>query len=248
MVHPIGARGARTAVNTVHHRLIKRIIQKETMQPESLNQTIENLLRNLKAPTHYSKLSDRLKNISSDEIAKILTSVYVRKIADRGRILEEENETADKIRKVAKWLTSSTKPGLLLYGKTGTGKTVLMDSLKEVLMLGRQSGTVHFVTAKNMFDFYCEDSGRYRYERLRSAPIDLIDDLGCEPSRCIIFGVDYEPIRDFFYKRYDQQLITVVSTNLGDKQLADTYGERVWDRISETFDRITFQGDSFRVK
>lgn len=175
-------------------------------------------------------------------------SVYARKVADRGRELEEENETADKIRKVAKWLTSSTKPGLLLYGRTGTGKTTVMDSLKEVLMLGRKSETVNMVTAKNLFDFFCEDPDRYRYERLRSAPIDLIDDLGCEPSRCLIYGVDYEPIRDFFYKRYDRQLITVVSTNLGDKQLMDTYGERIWDRISETFDRITFQGDSFRSR
>ena len=218
------------------------------MQPEIIDKTIESLLKNLKAPIPSSKLAGALTGLSSDEASKILTSIYARKVMNRGRVVEREDETSEKIRKVSNWLTSSPKRGLLLYGRTGTGKTILMESLKEVLRVGRTYDDLYYATAKDLFYHFTEEPEHYAYNKAKRASVGLIDDLGCEPPRCLIYGVEHNPIRDFFYERYNRQLITVVSTNLDDKQLAEIYGERVWDRMQETFDRITFQGKSFRTK
>lgn len=246
-----GAPRALMAVHTMHPKYKKKIkvqLNQRIMQPENISHTIESLLKNLQAPTPSDKLAGRLTGISSGEVSEILTSVYSRLVENRGKILEKEKETSDKIHKVSNWLTSSSKPGLLLYGNTGTGKTIMMESLKEVLKVARTYDAVRFVTAQGLFYKFCEDSDHYSYQKIKSSPVALVDDLGCEPPRCLIYGVEHTPIRDFFYDRYNRQLITIVSTNLDDKQLSEIYGERVWDRMLETFDRITFQGKSFRNK
>lgn len=217
------------------------------MEPEIFNQVKESLLKNLQAPILSDKLTGKLIDIKSDEISEILSSVYSRMVENRGKILEREKESTDKIHKVSNWLTVSAKPGLLLYGNPGTGKTILMESLKEVLKVGRPYDTVKFITARDLFYKFTSEADHYSYLQIKSSPVAFIDDLGCEPPRCLIYGIEHTPIRDFFYDRYKRQLITIVSTNLDDKQLLEIYGERVWDRMQETFDRITFQGKSFRV-
>lgn len=218
------------------------------MEPEIFNQVKESLLKNLQAPILSDKLTGKLSGINTDEISEILTSVYSRLVENRGRILEREKESSDKIHKAANWLTTSSKPGLLLYGNTGTGKTVLMESLKEVLKAGRSYDAVRFLTARDLFYKFTAETDHYSYCQTKSSPVAFIDDLGCEPPRCLIYGIEHTPIRDFFYDRYNKRLITIVSTNLDDKQLLENYGERVWDRMLETFDRIFFHGKSFRSK
>lgn len=208
----------------------------------------ESLLKNLQAPILSDKLRGWLSDANTDEISEILASVYSQLVKNRGRILEREKENSDKIHKVSNWLTISTKPGLLLYGNTGTGKTVLMESLKEILKTGRSYDAVKFLTARDLFYKFTAETDHYSYCQIKSSPVAFIDDLGCEPPRCLIYGIEHTPIRDFFYGRYNKRLITIVSTNLDDKQLLENYGERVWDRMQETFDRITFQGKSFRSK
>ena len=54
------------------------------------------------------------------------------------------------------------------------------------------------------------------------------------------------PILDVLYHRYNLQLITVVTTNLEDRDLAERYGTRMLDRMNETFDRLYYAGNSYR--
>lgn len=57
----------------------------------------------------------------------------------------------------------------------------------------------------------------------------------------------YFKVHNFLYYRYDKQLITVISTNLDDEQIAKEYGARIWDRIMGIYDRVAYKGDSYRV-
>ena len=49
------------------------------------------------------------------------------------------------------------------------------------------------------------------------------------------------------YARYERRQVTVIPTNLGDDLLCRTYGRRLWDRLNESYDMITFEGINFRT-
>lgn len=69
---------------------------------------------------------------------------------------------------------------------------------------------------------------------------------GCEPA-CKIFGIDYEPMCEILCRRYECRKITVITTNYGDQQLRRIYGQRVWERLNESYCMITFEGINFRT-
>lgn len=116
----------------------------------------------------------------------------------------------------------------------------------KLLSLGRKYYTVSCLNACQIVEDFRSDDTRYKYEKAKSVEVLLIDDLGCEPEHLMLFGTLYEPIKDILYKRYDRMLITVLTTNLGDEELYKRYGERIADRIKETFDTIVFNGVSYR--
>lgn len=89
-----------------------------------------------------------------------------------------------------------------------------------------------------------ETEGHYR-DAVKSE-ILMIDDLGCEPEVCMIYGVRHTPIQNLLYDRYRFQRPTVITSNLTDKELLERYGIRMKDRMDETFDFITFSNQSYR--
>ena len=76
----------------------------------------------------------------------------------------------------------------------------------------------------------------------------LLDDLGCEPESCMIYGVHHLPITDIIYERYRYQRTTIITTNLTDAELARRYGPRVTDRLEESFVFIAYTNPSYRKR
>ena len=73
-----------------------------------------------------------------------------------------------------------------------------------------------------------------------------IDDVGVEPSIIKVWGNEISPFVDTIYYRYDRQLFTIMTSNLGEEQLREKYGERIADRFTEMFDRIHFSNKTYR--
>ena len=57
------------------------------------------------------------------------------------------------------------------------------------------------------------------YGKLISTDMLGIDDLGTEPSEVLDYGNVYTPVINLLTKRYEEQLLTVITTNLTQKQI-----------------------------
>lgn len=171
-------------------------------------------------------------------------------------------ELVQNIGDVAKWLCDPQKrPGLLLFGKVGTGKTTLLRAIcatinevceRDSYENGTRETTldnfrcISIVKAKGIINDYINPQSRPRYELMTKVSLMAIDELGVEPMESKYYGNVSEPLIDLFCERYDRQLLTIVSTNLGNAEIRQRYGTRLADRFNEMFATIPFNGQSFR--
>lgn len=173
-----------------------------------------------------------------------------------------DEELKQNIGDVAKWLCNPQKrPGLLLFGKVGTGKTTLLRAIcatinevceRDTYENGTRENTldnfrcISIVKAKGIINDYINPQSRPRYELMTKVSLMAIDELGVEPMESKSYGNVSEPLIDLFCERYDRQLLTIVSTNLGNAEIRQRYGTRLADRFNEMFATIPFNGQSFR--
>ena len=113
----------------------------------------------------------------------------------------------------------------------------------------------HFHTAQELeaARMSDEDSGEFakicKMDDSALAPrpeIVVLDDVGTERRTIKRFGTEYEPFIEFLYSRYQSQRAVVLTSNLSGQMISDTYGPRVWDRLCEMCETISFKGGSFR--
>ena len=130
---------------------------------------------------------------------------------------DPRNVPGDKITSVAKWLCSNGKSGLLLYGGYGLGKTTMLKNYSD-------NGTV-----------VCSEK-----------TLVMIDELGREFDVHLQYGNATEPIADLICYREDRGLPTILSTNLTEKELRSRYGPYIYDRLFGSYNRIYYDGKSFR--
>lgn len=131
---------------------------------------------------------------------------------------------------------------LLLYGNVGNGKTTAAKAVVSVFQKMGQSAVI-----KNAYDIsllYKDIEKKQRaadeYTALSNAVLLLIDDLGTENNP--------QSLSEIIYNRYNNMLCTVFTTNLDYSELAEKYGERIFDRFEELVELIPFTGESFRKK
>jgi DNA replication protein DnaC len=164
---------------------------------------------------------------------------------------QETPETKEYIERIAKWLVNPRyKPGLLLYGKVGNGKTTIakavcstINLLYDSALLEEKKG-VWQTSALELSSIARNDADRF--ERIKKTELLFIDDLGCEPITVKSWGNELSPVVELIYHRYDRQLFTIISSNLSDEDFKERYGARIDDRMREMFDRLSFTNNSFR--
>lgn len=110
-----------------------------------------NLLSTSRVQTPSSKLLGVLNAVSKAELSELLKSLYEANVANRGLQVKFDQYTYEKISKVSSWLFTSKKPGLLLYGKCGTGKTTMIRCILRMMKADRKIEDVRFLTAKELY-------------------------------------------------------------------------------------------------
>lgn len=181
----------------------------------------------------------------------MLQMCYKAEVEQRDMIYKGDPDTLSNIRKVSKWLCTGKRFGLLLYGSIGSGKTTLARSV--CTLIGLLYGTDYRLQERigvvkiSALDMAARVTADAEYlSKLKKYDLLFIDDLGVEPETVKSWGNEISPITELLYYRYDNRLFTMATSNLGDEDFRVRYGNRIYDRMEEMFDRLYYTHDSYR--
>ncbi len=138
---------------------------------------------------------------------------------------------------------------ILIYGEVGLGKTFLTNCIaKAILDKGHQ---VLYVSAnelfQNIFSPYLMNQEKVLadlYKYVYNCELLIIDDLGTELANTFTISNLFELIN----QRNIQGHSTVISTNLGLKELKTKYSERIMSRLIEGYTVYNIYGDNIRYQ
>ena len=209
-------------------------------------------LKSILLQRRIMKLRFRLP-MSEEQAYDCLLAATTAEVEFRHRSFCENEDAKSQLRQMANWITSdSSKFGLLLCGECGNGKSTLLKAFQQLLNYlsipnpnGQGNYGIQITDAK-----YIAYLGRSDYPAfLRLSQKDMlgIDDLGTEPQEVMDFGNVVTPVIDLLTKRYDEQLFTIITTNLTPKQIREHYGNRIADRLNEMVEKIVFTNGTYRT-
>ena len=217
------------------------------------NQLLLEIEKNLRSQTEsnppITKLPPQLQALSEPELENALRTTIKALVQKRGMpfVPLSGSEMEAKIHAVISWLTGpQIRTSLILQGMTGTGKTTLMDAIYKIMVAANAPiASTSSISLHKAFALQTL-SASWAFEEYCRMPRLCIDDLGAEPCRCMVYGVDYTPILDLITYRYAKQLPTIITTNLTDTMIYERYGDRITDRFAEMCTVLRFSGQSYR--
>ena len=182
-----------------------------------------------------------------------LLAAMMAEVAYRHRIFCTNEDLEKQLHEMAHWLTSpSSHFGMMLCGGCGNGKSTMLKAFQQLLNSLHfpkpdNGGTygIQIVDAKYIAHLCKNNHGAYR--KLISVDMLGIDDLGTEPSEVMDYGNVYTPVIDLLTKRYEEQLFTIITTNLTPQQIREHYGDRIADRLNEMVKKIVFSNGTYRT-
>ena len=142
---------------------------------------------------------------------------------------------------------------LLFTGNTGLGKTYMTNCIaKELLQKGK---TVLYQTAPVLFEQIInekfskkENSSSSFSKNVLDVDLLIIDDLGTECRNSMIISELFTIINTRLLNLNNKSTKTIISTNLGIKNIFNNYEERIGSRIAGFYDIYYFFGEDVRFK
>ena len=138
---------------------------------------------------------------------------------------------------------------MFLYGTVGTGKTFLSNCIaREAIESGHSviyfSASVLFDTlARNTYDYKSQETLDYLYNDLYNCDLLVIDDLGTEQSTTFTLSHLFTCLNE----RINRGKSMIISTNLSLPELKDRYQDRIFSRITSSFDFCKLTGPDIRM-
>lgn len=204
---------------------------------------------------HQSNLSlvktDNFNNFNEKYYPDVANeSKYGIKVSPRNNILKIRERCLEFI----KDFDLPEEKNLFFSGPTGVGKTFMASCIaRELLDVGRtvlyQTSPVLFNTI-NEHKFNFSKSGDYSdegYRNIFEVELLIIDDLGIEPPSPARYAELLTILNTRQINNLARPCKTIISTNVGPKQLYEFYTERITSRIIGNFDRLMFVGEDIRL-
>lgn len=127
---------------------------------------------------------------------------------------------------------------LLIYGKTGVGKTFLSNCIARELVNSGHS--VIYFSAHQLFEalakntFKSDDSVENTALHILDCDLLIIDDLGTELTNSFVSSQLFQCVNERLLRKRS----TIISTNLNTQELINTYSERTFSRLSSNYKGI----------
>ena len=188
--------------------------------------------------------------MSKDEALELLQAAYRNEVEYRGGTYTPNQETQQALDIAAEWLTGNTKTGLIIMGTPGNGKTTLAKAIQRLVNAFRMKDEygsyidMRFRTAKDIVQLSKEQHEVYR--NICHTPLLTIDDFGEEQVDVLDYGNITNPMIDLLSIRYNEQLPTILTTNIGPDRIRQNYGDRIADRFNEFMRVIIIRHTSYR--
>lgn len=148
---------------------------------------------------------------------------------------------------------SSEYQNMLIYGKTGVGKTFLSNCIaKELLDRGN---TVIYLSAPQLFEIIEKykfskakteepEDAQTRLHYILDCDLLIIDDLGTEFNNSFVSSQLYYCINE----RFLRQKSILISTNLSLEEVRSNYSDRIFSRLFNDYILIKIYGQDIRIK
>ena len=194
--------------------------------------------------------------MSQEQAVQLMIAAYEAEVEFRHGTCRLDENTTKAINSLAECLTKqSPKFGLMFCGTCGNGKTTMLFALRSAISYLARAGYIQtdnstesssllVVDAKDIVSYAREPHER---KKLAARRMLAIEDLGKEAAEVLDYGNVINPAVDLLEKRYDNQLFTVITTNLRAREIREKYGDRIADRFNEMLDVIIFKGNSYRT-
>lgn len=190
--------------------------------------------------------------MSVDEAEELLTQAVISEVGFRGNAFMDSLHQKEVIRQAAEWCVDTKKVGLMLCGIPGNGKTTLMNAICQMFRLfdfKDTYGDTAYMRMESAVDIANMAKTKYdKFKKLCSAPMLAIDDFGEEPAEVLEYGNVLSPITEMLSIRYNERLLTVLTTNTAANRIRERYGDRIADRFNEMMKVIIFTAPSYRGK
>lgn len=185
---------------------------------------------------------------------------YQYEVQSRDWEMKVDNNIMDAIMKVAENMVAARpKNWILISGLYGNGKTTLAMALLDSIgflndnghfkVEGKDKQVQKLSILKTKAVDICNDAADKDLLKLyKTADVLFIDDLGAESRAVQNYGSGSYPIREVLTARHDNQLFTIITTNLTPKDLRDFYDGRIVDRFRDDTLQITMKGESYRIQ